>query len=64
MLVPITPDIIVEANYIVRFIAVDATTMAAVSGVKVNTGAILGTDLTQANAIDDSAPNPLLIPTE
>lgn len=54
--VPMTPNITVGDNYIVRFTAISPVTGATVSGVTVSGCAILGNDV--ADSADDGVPTP------
>lgn len=57
------PECVLASGYIVRLVALDATTGAEVSGVQLSDISFFVTDLIGA-AGDDTAPLPLLVPSE
>lgn len=62
--IPLTPGLILEGNYTLRLTALDPNTGNAVSGVKINNGALMGTDL-NADQSEPTivVPEPIFMPT-
>jgi len=56
MMVPLTPGLIVADNFVIRITALDPTTGAVVSGVKVSQTAILGVDVSGTASADNVKP--------
>ena len=62
LIVPLTPGITVEGNYILRLVALDPTAGTAVAGVVITGAKGLGTDILAASNVNIPAPPPLLVP--
>lgn len=59
LIVPLPPSLVIAENYAIRLIAIDQTTGATVTGVKVSAVAVIGRDVTvdeTATTVDTTPP--------
>lgn len=58
LIVPLPPSLVIQENFAVRLIAIDQTTGATVTGVKVSAVAVIGRDVSDQDATPVEPPVP------